>query len=251
MRLEDPAVCKAAWQPLTSPQPFDVTSGLVYQADTLYYSSLNNRAIVAVPTDGSAPTALAPVAPSELWVEDDHLLFAGGDSANQIFSLALAGGTPQLVLDGGSGRTSRGVAMAHAFNATDFYWVEQVVTASSTVWHQSRSGGLPEQIGATDFTVPGGSGYPARAIALTGDSVVVGANFGEAGTLPMAGGDVTLLATPTASAERNVESDLAGLDWLGAFWSVPSLPGQPASLMLSPVDGSPAIALLGPAAGER
>jgi len=44
LHLEDAAICKSAWQPLTAPKPFDETSALVYQAGTIYYSSLNAQA---------------------------------------------------------------------------------------------------------------------------------------------------------------------------------------------------------------
>jgi hypothetical protein len=230
---------------LTAAQPFDVTSGLVYQAGTLYYSSLNAKAILAVPTDGSAPTTLAPASSLELWMEGDHLLFTGGTQANQIYSLPETGGTPLLVLDGGAGRTTDGVAMAHAFTASDFYWIEQVSSPNgigiSTVWHQDRSGCAPTQIGTTSFTDPGGFDYPGIDIALSGDAVVVGSAFGQAATVPIAGGNATPLAMPVTSADLNVESDLAGIDAQGVYWSVPGVSDQPGALIVSPADGGPAV----------
>ncbi len=245
LHLEEAAACKPAWQPLSAPQRFDVTSGLVYEGGTVYYSSLNDQAVLAVPTDGSAPMTLASaVTASELWLEGDHLLFTGGDLANQIYSLPLGGGTARLVLDGGAGRTSPGVALAHVVTAGDFYWIEQTRSDSgignSTVWHQGRSGGGPAQIGATSFTDPSGFDYPGTAIALGSDTIVIGSAFGQAATLPAGGGYAALLATPTASADMNIESSLAGLDALGAYWSVPGAGDQPGSLMLSPADGGAA-----------
>ena len=243
--LEDPAVCKAAWQPLTAPQPFLPVAGLVTQGQTVYYSTFSPSTLVAQPTDGSAPTTLASVGTAELWIEGDHLLFTGGDLANQIYSLPPTGGTPQLVLDGGAGRTSPNVAMAHAFTAGDFYWIEQDPTArglaNSTVWDQARSGGMPIQIGATSFTDPSGFDYPGIAIGLSASTLVIGSAFGQSATVPVGGGTAaSLLAMPTASAEMNVESDLAGVDVLGAYWSVPGVGDQPGALILSPADGGPA-----------
>jgi hypothetical protein len=243
-RLESPAVCSSAWHSFLAPQPFDITSSLVSAGATLYYSSLNAKALLAIATDGSAPVTLASVVPSEVWTESDHLLFTGGDLNNQIYSLPLAGGTPQLVLDGGAGRTTPGLAMTHAFTASDFYWVEEAsidgAVNPSTVWHQARSGDSPAQIGVTTFTQPGGLSFPGTAIALSGDTVLVGSAFGQAAAIPVGGGALAALAAPNASADLNVQSDLAGIDALGAYWAVPGVGDQPASLMLSPADGSPA-----------
>ncbi len=244
LRSENPSFCQAAWQPLTGPQPFDVTSGLVYNAGTLYYSSFNAQAILAVPAAGTSPTVLAPVASLELWMEGDHLLFSGGSEGSQIYTLPLAGGTPQLLLDGAAGRSGVGAATAHAFTAMDFYWIEQDNVSSgvgsSTVWHQDRSGGAPTQIGTTSFTDPNGFDFPGTAIALAGDSVVVGSAFGQAATVPVGGGAATPLATPATSADLNVQSSLAGIDALGVYWSVPGPGDQPGTLMVSPADGGPA-----------
>ena len=83
-------------------------------------------------------------------------LFAQGNLDNQIYVLPLTGGTPQLLLDGGAGRTNPGYAAAHAFNATDFYWTEVDQSnpeGPTTVWHQSRSGGTANQIGTATFVV--------------------------------------------------------------------------------------------------
>ena len=80
-----------------------------------------------------------------------------GNPANQIYSVPLAGGTPQLVLDGGTGRTNAGPVLAHAFTATDFYWTERSTTSDAippTVWHQSRAGGSAEQIATVIFRDP-------------------------------------------------------------------------------------------------
>jgi hypothetical protein len=204
--LEDPAVCKAAWQPLTAPQPFLPVAGLVTQGQTVYYSTFSPSTLVAQPTDGSAPTTLASVGTAELWIEGDHLLFTGGDLANQIYSLP----------------TARGLA-------------------NSTVWDQARSGGMPIQIGATSFTDPSGFDYPGIAIGLSASTLVIGSAFGQSATVPVGGGTAaSLLAMPTASAEMNVESDLAGVDVLGAYWSVPGVGDQPGALILSPADGGPA-----------
>ena len=244
VHLEDASACASTWQRLTTPQPFDSTSALVYAGGTLYYSSYGAQAVMTVPTDGSAPSVLAAVPAWELWLEGSHLLFSGASPSNQIVSLPLTAGTPQLMLDGGAGRSSPGLATVHVFTATDFFWIEQAgvdgTASPSTVWHQARSGGAPERLATTTFTDPSGLYFPGTALALGSTAVVVGSAFGEAAAVPVGGGGSTPLATPAATANLDVQSFLAGIDANGVYWSVPDAGNQPASLMLSPADGSAA-----------
>lgn len=235
-KLESAGTCSTAWQELIWPKPWDVTSSLVYSDGTLYYASFTENAIVAQPVDGSPSRVFAAVPTLELWLEGDHLLFSQGDLALQIGSVPLAGGTPQTLLDGAAGRTSPGLATAHVFTATDFYWSEVPLPSGetpTTVWHQSRSGGVPELLGTVTFQRQLG----ATAIALGNEDVLVATLSGEAYAFPIAGGAAAPLAT--AAAPR-FSPELAGLDGLGAYVAVFSSDGQAGPLLLSPADGSPA-----------
>jgi hypothetical protein len=247
--LESVKDCGAGWQPFTTAQPGDAYSPLVYQAGTLYYTSLKAQALFALPTNGGPPATLASVVTNELWIEGDHLLLSQGNLANQIYSVPLAGGTPQLVLDGGAGRTSPGPVLAHAFTAADFYWTETNVTSDAippTVWHQSRAGGTANQIGTITFQTPPNQTTTIQAyltanrLALTADAILV-ANYDElAVALALGGGALASLALPSASPGLASEAELAGLDIQGAYWAVPGLGNDPGSVVLSPADGSPA-----------
>ena len=248
--LESVEHCGAGWQPFTAPEPGAPYSTLGYGAGTLYLSNYPAQALWALPTNGGPPATLAPGVTNELWVEDDHLLFTQGTPANQVFSVPLTGGTPQLVLDGGAGRTTPGNVLAHAFTATDFYWTEMSPssdTISPTVWHQSRAGGMANQIGTVTFQAPPdqttripGAYLTARALALTSDSVLV-ANLSElAVAVPFAGGPVVPLAVASPSLDLASEAQLVGLDSQGAYWSLPEVGNGTASVVLSPGDGGPA-----------
>ena len=218
----------------------------MYQAGTLYYTSANANSLVALPTDGSAPTVLASVSTTELWIEGTNLLFAQGNLDNQIYVLPLTGGTPQLLLDGGAGRTNPGYAAAHAFNATDFYWTEVDQSnpeGPTTVWHQSRSGGTANQIGTATFVV-GGQVFTADAVALTANAVVAGSVDGVADAFPFDASAPLPLAVPPATVWSNAAvAELSGVDSLGAYWSIPGAGPGPSALVLSPADGAPATAL--------
>ena len=248
--LESAKDCGAGWQSFTTPQPVDGYSPLVYQSGTLYYTSINSQALLALPTNGGPPVTLASVVTNELWIEGDHLLFSQGTPANQIYSLPLSGGTPQLVLDGGAGRTSPANVLAHAFTATDFYWTEMSRTSDAiapTVWHQSRAGGTAEQIGTITFEGPPtqttpipGTYLTAPYLALTPDAILVANSFELAVALPLAGGALSALALPLPSPDLASEAELAGLDSQGAYWSIPGVGYVPASVVLSPADGGPA-----------
>ncbi len=219
--LESIKDCGAGWQPFTTAQPWDGYSPLVYQAGTLYYTSVNAKALLALPTNGGPPATLAPLVTNELWLEGDHLLLSQGNPANQIYSVPLSGGTPQLVLDGGAGRTSPGPVLAHAFAATDFYWTEISATSDAippTVWHQSRASGTANQIGTITFQTPPNQttaiqGYlTAPYLALTANAILVANAFELAVALPLSGGALASLALPSVSPELASEAQLSGLD---------------------------------------
>jgi hypothetical protein len=242
LTLENAALCTGAWTALTTPEPYDVTSPLVYSGGTLYYTRFSTQSLVAQPASGGAPTVIAQTFTDELWGEGDHLLFAAGNLGNQVFSLPFGGGTPTLVLDGGAGRTAPGVALHHAFTATDFYWTETstaVVQSPTAVWQQSRSGGTASQIGSFTFTVPGSQEITTgEGIAVSADAVLVADDFGSASAVPVDGSPPRSLAAPVTSARDSVS--LAGIDGLGAYWSVFSLSNNDFEVIRSPADGSPA-----------
>jgi hypothetical protein len=232
---ESATTCTAAWQPLIGPKPWDTTSSLVYDDGTLYYSSYTGSAIMAQPVDGSPSRVFATVPTLELWIEGDHLLFSQGDYAVQIGSVPLSGGMPQIVFDGAAGRTTTGFATAHVFTPTDFYWSEMPFPAArspTTIWHQSRSRGLPEALGTFTFQ----KDLSATAIALGNNSVLTATLSGEAYTLPITGGAPSPLAS---TAQPGVMVDLAGLDAKGAYTTL-FFSAKAGPLMLSPADGSPA-----------
>lgn len=234
-KLENANTCSATWQALIGPKPWDITSSLVYNDGTLYYGSYSGNAIVAQPVDGSPSRVFAAVPTLELWLEGDHLLFSQGNDAVEIGSVPLSGGTPQIVLDGAAGRTTTGLATVHGFTPTDFYWSEIPFPAAqspTTIWHQSRSGGLPEALGTITFQ----NQLSATAIALGNNSVLAATLSGEAYSLPITGGAPSPLALPT---QPGVMVDLAGLDALGAYTTL-FFSAQAGPLMLSPADGSPA-----------
>jgi hypothetical protein len=232
---ESATTCSATWQALIRPKPWDITSSLVYNDGTLYYGSYAGNAIVAQPVDGGPSRVFAAVSTLELWLEGDHLLFSQGNDGVQIGSVPLSGGTPQIVLDGAAGRTTTGLATAHVFTPTDFYWSEIPFPAAqspTTVWHQSRSGGLPEALGTIAFQ----NQLSATAIALGNNSVLAATLSGEAYTLPITGGAPSPLASP--APQPGVMEELAGLDALGAYTTL-FFSAQAGPLMLSPADGSP------------
>jgi hypothetical protein len=235
--LEDPSNCSGGWQALTAPLPFDSTSPLVYHDGTLYYSAYTPQSLMALSTAGGAPTAVAQGFALEVWVEGDHLLFTGGNLGNQIFSLPFAGGTPTLVLDGGAGRSTPGVALHHAFTASDFYWAEMStssLSAPSSIWHQPRSAGTPTQFGSVTLTDPGTAEVlPVEAVALANDRLLVASGLGSAYAVPLDGSAATPLAAPDQPAANT--ATLAGIDGSGAYWAVDS--ADQFRIVVSPADG--------------
>ena len=245
--LDTVSSCSDAWQPLTSPRPFDLTSTLGYKDGVLYYSVAAAPALIALPVGGGAPTPtlLAPQFTRELWVDGDQLLYTGGDLGNQIFGVPLAGGSPALLLDGAAGRTDAGFALMHVLTVTDVFWTEQSRTsldAPTTVWRAARSGGAPVQIGSATARVgTAGDLVSFEDMALSGDAVLLATILGIADAVPLDGSPVRALATVDALTKGT--GWLAGIDGSGVYWSLPRA-GAPAAndewvVSLAPADGSP------------
>jgi len=140
----------------------------------------------------------------DLWVEGDHLLYADGDL--RFFRLPLDGGSPELLLDGGAGRTDPGVAFLYDVTATDFAWVESVnLDGPTTVWRASRPGGTPLQIGSVSARTTTSPERGFSKMALSGDSVILSSILGIADAkgafVEAAGVDGTgaLMASPLCS----------------------------------------------------
>lgn len=261
--LESASTCSAAWQPFTSPRslftdsvPSGVpTSPLVYQGGVIYYATSGND-LVALPTDGSPSTTLASLSTptSELWIEGTNLLFSQGALNNQIYTLPVSGGTPELLLDGGANRLNARFAGLHAFNATDFYWVEGTSRSSLTqeisqpaVWRQSRASGAVDQIGAfaSDVTLD--------HLALAANAVLTGGQWldpryppspveTDADAFPFDGSGRAPLSIPY-SPPTDPAPFVAGADALGVYWSIPGTDAHLSALILSPADGGAARAV--------
>jgi hypothetical protein len=241
--LEKSSSCSAGWQPLNAPQPYDVVSTLAYQGGMLYYATRSTGTLNSLPATGGVSSVLSPTFGRELWVEGDQLLFTQGELNNQVFSLPLSGGTPQLLLDGGAGRLDAGVALLHVVTPTDVFWTEVSLATfgdPTTVWRAPRAAGLPVMIGKVTAQVPRSTnvlGY--QGMALGDDAVLLESILGIADAVPFDGGAVRALAAPAASDGAGVEP--SGIDPSGAYWSVlrPGVTDDTWALDLSPADGGP------------
>lgn len=240
--LEKASLCSGAWQPLTAPRPYDITSPLVYRDGVLYYSYLleSSSKIVALPAAGGEESTMAPAFAWDLWLEGDHLLYVDGDG--RFFSLPFDGGSPELLLDSAAGQAGPVLAWLYNVSATDFFWAESVsFDAPTTVWRASRSGGTPIQIGTVSARTTTSPELAFSKMAISGDSVILSSILGISDAVPFDGSPSRVLAAPDAPKGALVEA--AGVDGTGAYWSV--LEPGPASendawpVMLAPADGSP------------
>ena len=77
-----PAGCPDAWQPVTQPEPLEITSRLAYGDGNLYFSRGRGRDLPA--GGGPRETVLTPKPASAVWVEGDHLLMNGGTYGSQL-----------------------------------------------------------------------------------------------------------------------------------------------------------------------
>jgi hypothetical protein len=227
---EDPASCTSAWQPLTSPMPFDVTSSLAYRDGVLYFMTGLPAQLVALPTNGRDQTVLAPVYGSDPWIEGDQVLYWVG---NQIFGVPVTGGTAQLLFDGGVGRRGSGAAaFRHASTPTDFFWTENPTLEGATnVWRATRPDGAPAKIGTANAIQPPSTALPfATTMAVSDDSALLASLFGIAFALPFDESAPRPLARPAGVKDSDI--NFVSVDADGVTWSIPG------RLVLAPTDGS-------------
>jgi hypothetical protein len=244
--LEALSACVDAWKPVTSPAPFDVISPLVYAHGNVYFSTSSSQAIQSIPEAGGVPTTVAMARATSLWLEGETLVFTGGALGSQFFSVPLAGGTPQLLLDGAAGRTDAGASSLSAATASDFFWTETQGTAPSdptAVWRAPRAGGAHAKVGEATAQTPSGDVLAFEGMALTTSSALLGAGLGLADLVPLAGGDAMALPSPDGRPQGGAANVfLAGVYPLGVFWGA-QRPFTAAAddawdLVLSPSDGS-------------
>ncbi|MDB4983494.1 MAG: hypothetical protein JWM82_4246 [Myxococcales bacterium] len=237
---EDPSVCTDAWQPLTPPKPFDITSSLAYRDGVLYFMTGFPETLFALSTDGRTQNVLAPVFGWDPWIEGDQILYWVG---NQVFGVPLTGGAAELRFDGGVDRRgSSTAALRHASTPTDFFWTENpILNGPTNVWRAPRVGGAPAKLGTATATEPPRDPLPFQStMAVSNDSVVLASLFGIAVAVPLDGSAPRPLARPAGVGD----SDFAFIsdDADGVTWSIPRSTTNPLGperkLVLAPADGS-------------
>ena len=249
-RLERASACGVGWQQLTAPQPYDyLLSPVVYQADTLYYSTGSSVAgssvagssgqVNTLPASGGDPSTLATGFAREIWIEGDQLLFTQGDLNNQIFSVPLVGGAAQLLVDGGAGRSDANWVSVHASSPTDFLWAEwnfRSPQSPMTIWRSRRGTGETVLLGSATARIPSsGNVVSYESMAVTSEGIVLQAVLGVAAVVPFDGSFVRSLAAPTNGYPG---PEAAGVDEAGAYWTVFQRGNdEVASLELSPANG--------------
>ena len=221
---------------------------MLYRDGLLYYepsSEVSSAGVplLAQPVAGGAAATLQTVPFSaigffaaDVWLDGDNIAYTQGDQENQLYSVPIAGGDPQLLLDVGAGRTDAGEAQLHDLTSTDFVWTESssAVFGATNVWHASRAGGAAQQIGAVGDA---SSSATVAAIATIGAEAFVATADGAAYAFALDGSNS---GTPRTLATRDdvTQGTFAGLNDAGAFWLVWPSDGSPAQLALSPADGS-------------
>jgi hypothetical protein len=172
---------------------------------------------------------------ADMWVESDRVVFTAGERENLFYSVPLAGGDPQLLLDAGALRPDAGWAEFHALAPAQFVWTESSDATGSmiTVWRAARSDAAPIQIGAAQG--------PVLGIGVAGDAAIVAIGEGRVYAFPFDGSGGRALATSPELAEGPVK--FAGMDEKGVFWRIPRPGATPTDVLYSvvivPADGGP------------
>ena len=242
--LEAVADCTATWQPLTAPSAFDVLSPLAFHDGEVYYSTGLTSQIRALSVADGSERVVASDYASDLWLEGDHLLFTAGSYGDQFIQVALAGGTPELLLDAGADRIERGASVMHLVTDTEFFWNEHSRTdprGPSTFLRASRTDRVPTEIGVAGATLSSGDRLNYTEMGLTEDGLVLASIQGVAEVLPFGGGPRRPLAGIDWMARGYV--NFTGIDAAGVYWSAPKLGARREDdmneVLLAPADGGP------------
>jgi hypothetical protein len=211
---------------LMMPRSMAWADGILYQAAW--------SAILAAPAEGGVlQTLVADVHPEGIWVEGDQVLYS---VLNQLVQVPRNGGSPTVILDGGStpdpsaasGQTLL-VADQRILDAGYFYWTSIPHNAAGTfVSRIPRMGGTVEVIAELPILGVGG-------MALVSDGVLAAGfdgNGNSAVVAPFGGGPLRLLASSMRYGS------LLSVENAGTIWSIRNIDGTYV-LMLSPSDGSP------------
>jgi hypothetical protein len=241
--LESLASCTGNWQPFTAPAPYDYVSPLVRHEGALYYS-LDSTQMIHRLSDAGAVTNLAPYFARELWIEGDHIFFTSGNYNDQFFRVPVNGGTPELLLEGGAGRTERGAALLHLHTRDELFWSETSpvnIDHPPTFWRASRTDLVPVEIGRAQAVLEASQTLNYSKMALASDGLVLGSILGLAEVLPFGGGQRRPLALLDRTTRGLMWDVAVGAD--GAYWSVAKQDTLPEDdwydVVLAPADGGP------------
>jgi hypothetical protein len=230
------------WPTITPPLDGEPSSGLVYSDGHLYYGTfLPDDRLTSMNISDGSQTPLASGFTNHVWVEEDQILYTGGDLGTTLFGLPIAGGTPTVVLDAGAGRTNPGILGAAALTPTDLFWVEQSSVSRMdpvTVWRASRASGVATLMASFPY-VKSSDDLPFEDLALSGDAVVLGGSFRAPTALPLDGSTARALASTGVPARVGWESGTVGA---GVYWTHPRAGPQDNqwAVIQSPSDGGDA-----------
>jgi len=234
--------CSASWQPLMAPSR-EADVPLSYSDGNLYYWSILQESLVALPVGGGAASPIMPGVGRDLVVEGNHFLFSSGRQGLQFFQAPLDGGTPTLLVDGAAGQGAPALSMWHAFTSDQIFWTqEDAVGSTSSVWHARRDGGaadLLERLPPSGADVPS-IPYWTPSVALGQDAVLFGNDGGLGVAVPFDGGPARALAVPPVASQW---IQVVGVDETGVYWEIPKFKDgvklAATTVVLSPADGGP------------
>jgi hypothetical protein len=228
--------CTYAWQveETVNSDALTMPESMVW-ADSILYQAAFSSILAAAAEAGVQETLVADVYPKGIWVEGDEVLYS---TDNQLVQVPRNGGTPTVILDGGSTPDPSApsgqalmVAGQRILDAEYFYWTSKPLDGQGTyISRMPRVGGTAELFAELPILDVGG-------IAVVSDGVVAAGFNGKgysAAVAPFGGGPLRMLA-PTLH-----DVLLLSVESAGVLWSTPSTPNADGmyALMLSPADGS-------------
>jgi hypothetical protein len=234
------ASCSRGWETLYTRADFLEPSALAYAGQTLLFPAIEGDVgnpnadyfvIQALSTSDGVARTLVVDSANHLWPEDGSVFYTRSGRQNQLFRVPLTGGTPELVLDGGS---AAGGISAAALDAEYFYWTTRYEPGhfDLSIWRMARAGGTPGRV--ADLPA-----FPGKArLALASDAIIVAGINGDTRLVPLDGSEVRSLSDVPDSTAIPL-----GVDATGSYWvrlrREPN-PGEPSARVPSEIIHVPA-----------
>jgi hypothetical protein len=199
----DPATCSSGWRVVFSPEDKErlPAEDLAWHDQRLYFRLPFGlkEGVQSVPANGGQASRHFDGWAWRFWIEDDRLVYVGVEG--ELFSQPLAGGPAAKVFANPRSSTRQGAGIkGWALDRDSVYWtrVDMIDGENkASLWRGDRAAQTATMVGLVPTRKRGSA--LIDDLLLVGDRLVALNMFGDAWTVPRAGGEVQVLSVADSS----------------------------------------------------